>query len=122
VTCCVSLSQYSVFLFRFQNLCSHAEFNSYFFIVIYYYHFQQLLTSFFLAQTLFVNSSLVPLKYLPSVFDLNIVSPATVWEDIFLSSLLFSVSICTHDKYERKDSFLSFWNFVVFRRTILESS
>jgi hypothetical protein len=35
---------------------------------------------------------------------------------------LFSVSICTHDKYERKDSFLSFWNFVVFRRTILESS
>ena len=41
-------------------------------------------------------------------YVLSILISTAVWEDVLLSSLLFSVSICTGDPYERKDGVIVF--------------
>jgi len=52
--------------------------------------------------------------------DLNIVISTAVWEDAFLSSLLFPVSNFSCDPYERGDCVTLKQNFIILKITILE--
>jgi len=65
----------------------------------------------------FLSSSSVVSSFL---LNLNVVISTAVWEDVFLSFLLFPVSNCTCDPYERRDCVILVHNFIVFKITILE--